>query len=121
MKWFGISLIAVRSLAVVIGLVGLIGFYKCLSRLTTHKGIVILGMTIFTMTNIVVITFRWGRPEGMVLVLLIWALYFLIKAIQLNSETQLIGVGLFMGLMVITHPYSGIMSLHFWEWLGGFL
>ena len=113
MKWFGISLITVRSLAVVIGLVGLIGFYKCLTRLTTHKGIVMFGMTVFAMTNIVVVTFRWGRPEGMVLVLLIWALFFLIKAIQLNNETQLIGVGLFMGLMVITHPYSGIMIIAF--------
>lgn len=112
-KWFGISLIAVRSLAVIIGLVGLIGFYKCLSRLTVHRGIVILGMTTFTMTNIAVVIFRWGRPEALVLVLLIWALFFLIKAIQLNNETQLIGVGLFMGLMVITHPYSGIMVIAF--------
>jgi len=111
MKFFGVSLFVVRSLNVILGLTGVIGLYKLFKRITQNKLIITAGLLTFLMTNIVVVTFRWGRPEGMVLVLLIWALYFILKAFQDKSPKCLFWTGILMGLMVATHPYSGIVVL----------
>ena len=111
MKLFGISLFVVRSLNVVLGLAGLIGLYQLFKQITQNKLIITAGLLTFLMTNIVVVTFRWGRPEGMVLVLLVWALFFLVKAVQNNQPKQLFWGGLLLGLMVFTHPYSILVVL----------
>ena len=111
MKLFGTSLFVVRSLSVVLGLAGIIGLYQLFKKITQNKLVITAGLLTFLTSNIVVVTFRWGRPEGMVLILLIWSLYFLVKAVQNNQPKQLFWVGLLLGVMVLTHPYSGLVIL----------
>ena len=103
---FEISLFSVRSLSVFIGLFSIIGLYQILSRYIKSKILIYLGLTCFVMTNIAVITFRWGRPEGLVLAFLIWVILFWIKALELQKARYFLISGFFMSLMVLAHPYS---------------
>ncbi|MEK9657149.1 MAG: hypothetical protein VW378_02100 [bacterium] len=104
--FFDISLFTVRSIAILIGLVGFNGFFFLLSRFISSKRLLSIGMILFLFHNVFIVTFRWGRLEFLVTTLMIWSVYFLVKAIQSKHYYHLFFTGLLVGLMVFTHPFA---------------
>jgi len=112
-KIFGVSLFVSRLVSVIIGLGAIIGLNKILSHLkliNREKTLILFG---FIFSNVFYIAFRTVRPDGIVVLLIIWALYFLIKSRSDHKTSNYLLSGFITSLAFLSHPDGGIFGLVF--------
>jgi len=112
-KLFGTSLWVGRLCGVVLGWLGLIGMIQILNRFKISPPIILLGGLLFLVSNVFFIIFRWIRPEGFVVAMLIWSLFCLIKAWQDNTPHFLMITGFFSSMATMSHPHGVTMGICF--------
>ena len=113
-KLFGTSLLIARTVSVIGGVIGLIGFFQVLKLLKIRsKSIVFICGLLFIFSNVNYIIFRSVRPESWVVALVVWALYFLIKGSRTNKEVNYLFCGLLSSTVFLCHPHGALYILLF--------
>jgi hypothetical protein len=107
-KLFGCTLYVTRMVSVVAGIFALWGLISILKAIRVSKLIVVITLLMFIFSNVTYIVFRTTRPEGWILALGIWSLFYLIKFHQTNDTKAIIWVAIFASLSFLTHP-NGVL------------
>lgn len=97
-----------------VGTVGLL--YACLRRTTGQTGVAVLAGTLFTLTPVVVLIFRYNNPDAMLTFLLVGSAYATIRALEHDRPTRwLLLVGALSGLAFLTKMLEAWLALPaFW-------
>lgn len=106
-KLFGTSILVARFVSVIAGLFAIIGLLKVLKQLEINQDkIVFLVSLLFIFSNVYYIVFRTVRPESFIVSIVIWALYFLIKAYNSSSKINYFLAGLLSSAIFLVHPHG---------------
>jgi len=105
---FGTSILVVRLVSLLWGVLGLLGLARILQRLETRNSLVLFVGILFIGNNIVYLIYRNGRPEGAVLAVLIWGIYFLVAALQQGTKRSFVLCGLCTALSFVCHPNTAL-------------
>ena len=109
LKLFGISLFSIRLFSTLCGILGLFGLYKINRLLNWPRYAELLVYLLYITSNISLVLFHWGRPEGMVTTAYIFFIYFFLKGYITDSKKAWFLTGSFSMIMLITHPFSGLI------------
>lgn len=112
-RLFGCSLLTSRLFSVAAGLLGLIGFLLIIRKYARKTELVLLGGLLYIFSNIHFIIFRTVRPEGAMLSIVIWAVYFLLEAIHDDKKSSFLFSGLLVSSSFLCHPHGAIFVLIF--------
>jgi hypothetical protein len=109
-KLFGLTLYVTRMISVLAGIIALWGLISILKSLKIPKVTTILTLLMFIFSNVTYVVFRTTRPEGWLLALGIWSVFYLIKFHQTNQIKAIIWAASFSAMSFLTHP-NGILFL----------
>ena len=112
-RLFGCSLLTSRLFSVAAGLLGLIGFLLIIRKYARRTELVLLGGLLYIFSNIHFIIFRTVRPEGVMLSIVIWSVYFLLEAIHNDKKSSFLFSGLLVSASFLCHPHGAIFILIF--------
>lgn len=112
-RLFGCSLLTSRLFSVAAGLFGLIGFLLIIRKYSRKTELVLLGGLLFIFSNIHFIIFRTVRPEGVMLSIVIWSVYFLLEAMHDDKKSSFLFSGLLVSSSFLCHPHGAIFILIF--------
>ena len=112
-RLFGCSLLTSRLFSVAAGLLGLIGFLLIIRKYSRRTDLVLFGGLLYIFSNIHFIIFRTVRPEGVMLSIVIWAVYFLLEAMHDDKKLSFLFSGLLVSSSFLCHPHGAIFILIF--------
>ena len=105
-KCFGLSIYSVRFASVCAGWLSTLGIFMIFRHLKLSPLLSVMGMFSIITGNIYLVVFRWGRPEGFVIMLLVWALYHYLRQITYAHPRDYLLMGLLTGCAALTHPHA---------------
>lgn len=112
-KIFGTTLFSARIFSVIGGILGVSGLICILFECKVSRKIIFLCCLLFIFSNVNYIIFRTVRPDSWVVVIAIWAFYFLLLAINNRKEFFIFLCGLLVSSTFICHPNGALYILIF--------
>lgn len=110
---FGTSLFVARLVSISAGVAAIIGLYSLFSYLNIRNGIKYFSLAVLVLSYNYYLVFRFARPEAWVFAFFVWVVYFQVKYWEEQKNKYILLTGLFIGLAILTHPWSFSFGLLF--------
>lgn len=110
---FGTSLLVGRLFSALAGLAGLLAIIATLRLLRVKNSIVLLCGLLYVVSNISYIVFRAVRPDSVVMPLVLWAVYFLVKAVDRGTLRDYLFCGILITASFLCHPNTALYMFLF--------
>jgi hypothetical protein len=112
-KFLGTSILVTKIVPVIIGLITIWGFYSIMKFAKLRNSVITLVLLFVIFSNVTYIVFRTVRPDGIVIMLAIWSLYFLLRTINSSKILHFYITGVLTSLAFLSHPDGGIFGILF--------
>lgn len=112
-KVAGTSLWIGRFVSVLLGLIALCGLGALCQKLEIRGWAFAVTGLLFIVSNVYYILFRRLRPEGLVIALSLWALFWFITAWQTGKFKPALASALLVGSSALAHPYGILLAVVF--------
>ncbi|MEM7165944.1 MAG: glycosyltransferase family 39 protein [Planctomycetota bacterium] len=103
------TLWAARFFSVILGTLATLGFVRLGTRLELRGSTMALGVLLLVSGNVFYMVFRRVRPEVVVVLCAIAALYFLFGGLQQRHRRLFFAAGLFSGAACLAHPNAALL------------
>ena len=113
---FGTSELAVRSMSLMFGIIAIIGFYVLIKRLFKSTNIALLASGFVAITPIFVRFSHEARMYTLVLAIVIWATYLMVRMVQTKQKRYTIGYGILIAAGMLTHYFAALAWAAHWLW-----
>ena len=108
------SLISVRSLSVLFGVIALFGIYCLAKEYSLSTGSFGLVVWVLFLSNPFYIIFRWGRPDALIACLLIWSILFYLWSTKKHDFGSKMGFAFCSMFCAFVHPIGTLLALLVW-------
>lgn len=110
-KLFGVSIFSARIVAVIAGLILLLGVRRLFGLLKIEEKRQILAFSVIVITSIFVSLFRYARPECLSVTFLLLSIIPFIKYYLTKDLKQIVFVSLFIMISFLSHPFTGVFFM----------
>jgi mannosyltransferase len=113
---FGLSEIGVRSMSLFFAIVALIGVFVLVRRLFQSPSLALIATTAAAFSPMLVRFAHEARMYTLVLAIVVWGTYVLIRALESNNKKWWILYGVLLALGMLTHYFVALAWLAHWVW-----
>lgn len=113
---FGMSELGIRSMSLFFAIIALVGVFVLVRKLFKSPGWALLATTAAALSPMLVRFSHEARMYTLVLAIVVWATYVLVRALETNTKKWWGLYGLFLALGMLTHYFVALAWLAHWAW-----
>lgn len=113
---FGMSELGVRSMSLVFAIVAIIGVFVLVRRLFNSPSVALLASLAMALSPMIVRFAHEARMYTVVLAIVIWATYLLLRAMESGQKRWWVGYAVLVAAGMFTHYFAAMAWLGHWAW-----
>lgn len=113
---FGVSELGVRSMSLVLAILAIIGVFVLIRRLLNDTSIALLASFGLAISPIIIRFAHEARMYTLVLAIVVWATYLLVRATESNRKLWWFGYAALVAAGMLTHYFAALAWLAHWVW-----
>lgn len=113
---FGVTEIGVRSMSLLFAIIAIVGVFVLVRRLLNDTSIALLASLGLAISPIIIRFAHEARMYTLVLAIVAWATYALVRATETGAKKWWVGYALLLTAGMLTHYFAAFAWLAHWAW-----